>query len=470
MISSRQFSYYLRLLYHPDKRQRIDALQDIFFSLLRGELLHPNQWEQLIPALVVNIACSRDDTLRRWAYQVGTFSINNNNLLVDYCVNSFDREKNTENRLWIAALLSKNLSKERFYKVLSRSDHRLSDENIALATYLFTDYSIVNVHDVFKRSDPLSLMWLSLIGAFKNIAVHNKREVIVTPKELSQLTSETDNDEVLKYVMGAFYLQESFNIQELRFSPFEYNKMGNQQKKWFFSLIWKDKQFLLSNIDYFRELLSEKHLFHDINPEVRIGLARGLVDSDYSADLSDSIIEWYSHEDRSSALYYLLQHFRQNQHLSTTYKEIVEFQRENGRDVLKDLISVHEKTEKQITSNEILPANLFCIGSKGALKMEVNFNNASQVNVFEGDYNKVFYAPPETTNWETMKSELEEIIQKCDNDRRRELEDALKALEKKDEEGLKAVLMRVVKFGSSVFSNVTANMLTAYMRANGIIP
>ena len=102
--------------------------------------------------------------------------------------------------------------------------------------------------------------------------------------------------------------------------------------------------------------------------------------------------------------------------------------------------------------------------------MEFNFNNAAQVNVFEGDYNKVFYAPSETTKWETMKSELEEIVQKCDDDRKRELEEALKALEKKDEEGLKAALMKVVKFGSSVFSNITANVLIAYMRANGIIP
>lgn len=469
MISSHQFSHYLSLLHHPDQRQRIDALQDMFFLLLRGELLHPNQWEQLIPVLITNIAYSNDDTLRRWGYQVGTFSINNNQLLVNHCISNIAKEKDAENRSWIAALLSKNLPKESFYKVLSQNDHRLTHENIALATYLFTDYSTVNVRSVFKNSDPLSLMWLASIGAYKNIADHNKREVIITPKELSELTSATDNDEVLKHVMYAFFLQKSFDIQELQFSPFEHDKMGNQQKKWFFSLIWKDSEFFFENIDYFRELLSEKHLFQCINPEVRIGLARGLAGSKFSKKISNNILEWYSHEDRPSILYYLLKYFRRYQDLSDDYKEIVEYQRENGQDTLKELVCVHETGKEKNIQSGAKQINLFYITLKGSENMEVKIDKAMQVNNFEGNNNQASFEL-RTEDLEVFKSELKHVMQQCSDDEREELAEAIAALNKRDEGGFKAALKRVTEFGSNIFSNVTANILVAYMRANGIIP
>lgn len=469
MISSHQFSHYLRLLQHPDQRQRIDALQDMFFLLLRGELLHPNQWERLIPVLVTNIAYSNDDTLRRWGYQVGSFSINNNQLLVDYCISNFDKEKDAENRSWIAALLSKNLPKESFYKVLSQNDHRLTHENIALATYLFTDYSTVNVRSVLKNSDPLSLMWLASIGAYKNIADHNNREVIITPKELSELTSATGNDEVLKHVMYAFFLQKSFNIQELQFSPFEHDKMGNQQKKWFFSLIWKDSEFFFKNIDYFRVLLSEKHLFQCINPEVRIGLARGLAGSKFSKEISNNILEWYSHEDRPSILYYLLKYFQRYQYFSDDYKEIVAYQREKGQDTLKELVSDHEKGEVESIQSGVEQINKFYIISIGDIIMNINIDNAMQVNNFEGNNNKASLEL-KTENLEVFESELKRVMRQCNDDEKKELEVAIAALNKRDNEGFKAALKRVVELGSNIFSNITADILVAYMRANGIIP
>jgi len=308
-------------------------------------------------------------------------------------------------------------------------------------------------------------MWLASIGAYKNIAFHNKRREIITPSDLSKLTGETDNDEVLKHVMYAFFLQDSFNIRDLHFSPFEYDRMGNQQKKWFFSLIWRDNEFLQGNIDYFRELLSEKHLFHGINPEVRIGLARGLATSKFTKELSYSIIEWYSHEDKPSVLYYLLKHFQQFQSLSEGYKEIVEYQSEYGQEPFKELISVHEKLYVQ--SEEKHSLNISFRGSK---EMEVKLGNATQVNIFEGNNNQVIYNESGMTKWETMENELKEIMQKCKDDEKQRLQDAIDALGKRDESGFKAALKRVVEVGSNIFSNVTANVLVAYMRANGIIP
>lgn len=102
--------------------------------------------------------------------------------------------------------------------------------------------------------------------------------------------------------------------------------------------------------------------------------------------------------------------------------------------------------------------------------MEIKFENTRQVNVFEGNNNQAFYTESGMLRWESIKSELEEIMQKCNNDEKHELEKAMNALNQKDESKFKASLKRVVEFGSNVFSNVTANVLIAYMRANGIIP
>lgn len=351
MISVHRFNHYLNLLNHPDCRQRVDALQDIFFMLLGGCRLHPNQWELLIPILVSSLPNDTDATSRRWKYQVGSFSINNNKMLIDHCINNFGKEPDAENRTWIAAILAKNLSKRKFRNILSETNHRLTDENIELATYLFNDRPAIDTASVFRRSDPLSMMWLASIGAYKRIAERNRKEIPIASRDLARLIKETNDDEVLKHVMYAFYLQDSFRFKELLISPDTYTQMGNQQKKWFFTLIWRDQHFVRSNIDYIRELTSEKHLFHDINPEVRIGLARGLANSRYLSDISPNILDWYSHENVPSVTYYLMGYFQNNQIYSDDFKAIVNFQREYGTETLRELVFIHS-TETTIQKKE----------------------------------------------------------------------------------------------------------------------
>lgn len=105
--------------------------------------------------------------------------------------------------------------------------------------------------------------------------------------------------------------------------------------------------------------------------------------------------------------------------------------------------------------------------------MEIKIENSGQgqVNVFDGNNNQAIYTTSGTIKWESIKDELEEILQKCkDDEKKHELEEAMNALAERDESKFMAALRRVVQFGSDVFSNVTANVLIAYMRANGIIP
>ena len=485
MLNHSQFSHYLNILLSPKQgeRQKTDALQDLFFLLLKGERLHPDQWEKITHILVNTVTSSEDATLRRWAYQVGSFSLNNNKQLVEFCKKNFDKEPNIENRSWIAAILSRNLTARQFYDALSQNNHRLTDENIALSTYLFSENATVNFREVLKGADPLSLMWVASIGAYKNIAERNKRDLFVTPTELSILTGETDNDEVLKHVMYAFYLQDAFSITDLLFRIEDYSKMGDQQKKWYFTLIWKDNDFLASNIDYFRELLSDKHLFYDINEEVRIGLARGLEGSKYTHDISRQLIDWYSHENTPSTMYYLLKYFQKHQDSFDEYREIVEHQKKHGNEHLRELILLNDCNEKIISSDSLLIGAFK--GSDDALiqtlennmkggvsfvKIEKISANQVQVNEFQGDHGKAIMTGSAEPNYEGIKSELEELKLACADDVKAALEDAIDATSKKDESKLKQAFKTILGIGKNIFENVAADCTVAYLRANGLIP
>lgn len=339
LLNNSLFSHYLRLLSHYNERQRTDCLQDLFFYLLKGGLLHPNQWKILIPQLIKNMDQTCDATLRRWAYQVASFSIKEPSL-THFLINNIQKEKNNENCSWIVAILSKNLSKKELDGVLSKKSIDLSTEHIMLSSYLYSESSPFDPRSIINSGDPLSLMWIASIGAYKRIAEFTKKYPIVSSEELSLLTSETDNDEVLKHVMYAFSLQERFKIDELRFNPSDYKKMGNQQKKWFFTLMWKDKDFLAANIDLFREVLSERHLFIELDDEVRIGIARGMEKSPFIPELAPYIVNRYSHEQTPSSQNLLLRHMIKNQDEYGDYRDIIEYQKINGDESIRELILV----------------------------------------------------------------------------------------------------------------------------------
>jgi hypothetical protein len=485
MLSHSQFSHYLNILLSLKQgdRQKIDVLQDLFFLLLKGEHLHPDQWEKLIFILVEIVSSSSDDTLRRWAYQVGTLSLGNNRVFVEFCTKNFDKESNLENRSWVAAILSRNLPANQFYNILNKSDHKLTNDNLLFSTSLFSKTTIVNFKDVLRESDPLSLIWLANIGAYKNIAERNKQNPFVTPTELSILTAETDNDEVLKHVMYAFYLQNTFSVTDLLFCTEDYSKMGNQQKKWYFSLIWKDSNFLMSNIDYFRELLSDKHLFHEINEEVRIGLARGLESSKYTPDISRQLLDWYSHEDTPSTLYYLLKYFQKHQNKFKEYKEIIEYQKKHGDSHLKELILLNDVPEQIYNTKSLLINSSKDFEDESIQTLTNNRNrdvtvvkieniSANQVQFNEikrGNAQAIMTSLVEP-NYEGIRSEVENLKVQCSKEVKTILEDAIGAAIENDESKLKKTLKTVLSIGKNVFESVATECTVAYLRAIGFMP
>ena len=485
MVNFYLFNHYVNLLCHPNERQREDTLQDLFFTLLNGDHLHPDQWESLIPLLVYN-ATSRNDDLRRWSYQVGVFSRNNNKMLVDYCMSNLSSENNMLNRTWIIALLAENLSAKELNGIISNADHGLTNENIDLARYLFSECPEIDFKKVLNHADPLSMMWTASIGAYKNIAIENNKEPFVTTRELSIMTAETDNDEVLKHVMYAFFLQDTFSIQELYFNPHDYDKMGNQQKKWLFTLLWRDFEYMSNNIDFVKELLSKKHLFSNMlsdksGNEVRIGLARGLANAPFLKDISSAIVDWYSHEDSPSTRYHLSKYIKANRTLESDFMEIFEHLKVHGDDSLRSLMLLNEQRDTQGLIAEPFPlANRLPFGPqlqfiainnifnfKEGTNMKQEYHHVNQVNNFEGNDNQAIYFQSDV---DSLKTDLSKLMSNATENEKALLQTAMESIEKKDESGFKSALKKLVDIGSNIFSKVSADFIVAYMRAHGVMP
>ena len=394
-INNQLFLHYLGLLSHPDERQRTDCLQDLFFFLLKGGLIHPNQWRDITPALMRNMDPQCDATLRRWSYQVASFCLSDPSL-IEFLVNNIEREENSENRSWIVAILSRNLSHNDLEKTLRKKDIGLSSEQIMLSSYLYSDAAPFDPKQIINSGDPLSLMWIASIGAYKNIAEAAKKDPIVSSRELSLLTSSTDNDEVLKHVMYAFNLQKSFTVNELLFDPSDYKSMGDQQKKWFFTLIWKDPIFLKKNIDLFRDILSDRHLFVELNNEVRIGIARGLESGPFLLELAPLIANWYSHEQTPSSQNMLLKHMLKNSNKYDDYKSIIEYQKLNGDASIKELIRVEQGAQRSQRKTTVIVPDFSSNKKSGKSPIDLQKKKEPDLvskNITEGRSNKMMTIP-----------------------------------------------------------------------------
>ena len=102
-------------------------------------------------------------------------------------------------------------------------------------------------------------------------------------------------------------------------------------------------------------------------------------------------------------------------------------------------------------------------------KMKYNFT-ANQVNIIEGDVTQpiVYEASP---NFDTraLKTDIDSLINTCDEDAKKELRDALAALDKKDESKFKKALEKACELCQGIFINTSSGVLLAYMRQNGLI-
>lgn len=326
MFDSKSFTYYMSLLEAQDNRTIIIGLQEIFFRLKMGYVLFRYQRRLLEPQIIRLISKSKDTRVRRWAYMVGAFC--NNEELVHASKMRLEKETDFENRTWIMALLSVNLDETEFNKEVLRLNHGLTEDNIKLAIYLFsnsTKYRITDneVKKMAEKNDKISLFWIGSIAAYSDLAQIRRKEIIIPENLISDLTNHED-DEVLKHIMYAYSFKRKFSVkQELKFDYYDYANMQPHHKKWFLTAIWKDKKFIRNNPEYIKEILEPGHLFLNCDKRVREGLARGLSEYDFDSSLVRSILEWISRENETSVLHFLLLYVLKWKDLCKEYQEIV---------------------------------------------------------------------------------------------------------------------------------------------------
>lgn len=121
----------------------------------------------------------------------------------------------------------------------------------------------------------------------------------------------------------------------------------------------------------------------------------------------------------------------------------------------------------QDQKNKIRKLEKFMNGEEN--KMKYNFT-ANQVNIIEGDVTQPILCGV-SPNFDTrvLKTDIDNLINACDEETRRELRDALDALDKKDESKFKKALKKACELCQGIFINTSSGVLLAYMRQNGLI-
>lgn len=413
LFDFKSFTYYISLLSIRDNRTIIVGLQEIFFRLKMGYILSRYQRRLLEPHIIRLISKSQDARVRRWAYMVGTFCINKE--LVKVSKMCLDKETDFENRTWIMALLSANLDDSEFNKEVLSLNHGLTEENIKLAIYLFsnsTKYRIADyeVKKIAEKNDKISLFWIGSIAAYSDLAQVRRKEIIIPQNLISDLTNHED-DEVLKHIMYAYSFKRKFSVkQELKFDYYDYVNMQPHHKKWFLTAIWKDKKFIHNNPEYIREILEPRHLFLDCDKRVREGLARGLSEYDFDSSLVRSILEWISYEKEISVLHFLLLYVLKWKDLCKEYHEIISDELLHGGKLEENIINTFKNEDttyaKKIEKCE--PKHIFQFSKKIINKEEVNlmrdqYNNSGAVG------NQGPYSGKESIIFQSIKNKDEDL-------------------------------------------------------------
>lgn len=343
IIRKESVDCYLLYLHSSDSRTIIMSLQELLFDVEKGKILTFYEREKVETELVRIITTNADARVRQWCYMLGSFLLSPK--LARICEKKFEQEV-PNNQAWILALLSHNLDMREFFKVRKRAENFLSIDTINLCTYLFSDYQYEPpdssyVQRVMSKDDNMAMLWLGLIAAFRNQDLRYRKRELISRKQMSEIT-QFDDDNILKYIIGAYSRRNSVNVYELKFDIFDYKNMQPEHKKWFLTAIWKDKLFIKANLDYIRELLSLNHLFKQCDKRIREGLARGLSTYDFEQDLTRNILEWMSYKHEMSVRHFLLTYMLRHEDSYEDFKEVICLEQINGNDSTRQLISSYK--------------------------------------------------------------------------------------------------------------------------------
>lgn len=325
MIISREiFALYYTKLYSNINEIITIALQELFFLLEQGYILHPKCRAKLDEVLLCIITKNKNDRIRRWAYMVASFGANIS--IINAARSNLKYETNEENKTWIIALISKVTRYDEFLKEMKKCDYGLSLNHMQLASYLFSDYPILNQaaikRIILNGDDKISLFWIGSIAAYSNIRKRSEKKNIISEFDLYELTAHYDPS-VAKHYIGAIWKQDKYSISKMKIDYKKYKEMPYGPKKWFLTAIWKDREFINKNRDYLKELLSDEHLFKYCDGLVREGFARGLLDYNYDSEIVWEILHWYSYEPLESVKFFLYQYIDRYKDIDSNYFEVI---------------------------------------------------------------------------------------------------------------------------------------------------
>lgn len=490
------FEKYYQLMQSQFSRTKIVALQKLNELLRDGYVLLPSDSEKLDTYLLdllreEGVGIEEKDAIRRCAYRL--CARRHNPRIRAECLNLLSQEINPDNKMSIIPILAQTTTSSEFDKSILKLEtiSGLSYEQIRVARFACPGlreeqleqkyiYSFLDMNDV------TILRFLPII--FDEQPHKSNSGFDFLNAELFGELANHDDPWVQKYALGTFQKMKRFHIEDLNIDPSTFLSLDAQPKKWVMTDMFLDAKFIRKNKDLVGAVLSEQHLLEECDERVREGIAQGLLRHGYNVAFDEFVISWYSFE-REQSVKVLLRSYmmlarERNKEFDYVMTEEERHRYISGEDIGLYIPSnmqkrrIHSFFNNKVNFPEYQQEKVEIVSDdaelnlilKGDRKVEIKFENTRQVNVFEGNNNQAFYTESGLLRWESIKSELEEILQKCNDDEKHELEEAMNALTQKDESKFKAALKRVVEFGSNVFSNVTANILVAYMRANGIIP
>ena len=214
------------------------------------------------------------------------------------------------------------------------------------------------------------------------------------------------------------------------------------------------KRGIFGDDDYF---IIAKYLEHHIQSNTpNDGLKEVLTHLGLPTDIDDIVS---SHEAINQAILYrdLYEAAKMSHEDATVYLSYL-----NRAKRIVDLFNLQDQ------KNKIRKLEKFMSRDETKMKYKIN---ADQVNIIEGDMNhSILYGQALNFDAKTLKADIDNMVNACDEETKRELLNALDALGKKDESKFKKALKKAFELCQGIFINTSSGVLLAYMRQNGLIP
>lgn len=321
-----------RLITHvkSDSEEQVRyALHNLFWNATKGQYIpkHLFPFDRL-----KELISSKNDKVRKWAYYVTCFYCNDE--IFNEAKDDIFSEKNELIRSWmLATIYTYDIH---YYKQI-KGDIGLSDNSIKLLTNLFhPNGDGFQIDKLFMKSiidgeNIIDKFWFTFYYKYKPDIERNtiyKGEIPTNYiRVLTNLTSPTDTNTMLfeteEYALSALHHNcPEFSFEKnVGFDISDIEKRNCNPRKWAYTLLWKDRDFIKKNIDFIQKLMYARTL----ELKDREGFAKGLLENrTFYEKLGDNVVEWYLKENDPIILELLRSYMEEHKMQSKAFYEQVE--------------------------------------------------------------------------------------------------------------------------------------------------